>query len=713
MIGGLLAGSSAYAQVSDAWTRPVGAVMATGPNSYAPPPADQFGTAGGDRATAVGVDAIALNSGSSAFAYKAAPYGFGGTAPGFQKEASGAYAAVGLTSTAAAAAAGANSVAVGVMSTATGANAAALGNKTPASGDSSTALGDGASANQAQSAAMGASAAASATGATAVGSGEQAETAVGAGAHADGANSAAFGYNAAATGANSVAAGNDAKAEGVNSTAVGTESIASDNAVGVGPRAVADGASSVAIGDTASASGSEAASVGANAAATGSGSIAFGTAAKASGVNSSAIGASSEASGDQATAVGSSSNAAGVGSFAAGNFASATGENAVAVGEKSSAVGENAVAVGSQATANADDSVALGSNSSATHANSVALGAGSATTIGAQSGYTAFGLSAPQASTGEVNVGGRTITGVAPGAADTDAVNVEQLKAVSDQAQAALAASDESNVKYDRNGNPSLQAPGNDSVNKQSITLAGDGGTTIHNVAAGTDTSDAVNLGQLNDAINNVNNSISQIINVPVTTTDPLFSADGSRNTEAASATGTHAVAVGANATASGIGAVAIGAGAQASANNSVALGQNSVADRENSVSVGAAGSERQITNVAAGTQGTDAVNLNQLNQSSSGMLKSANDYTDSKTEGTRRDAYAGTASALAVAGLPQAVLPGHGMVAIGGGTYGGQSAIALGVSQLSDNGVWAYKVTGTTSTRGNFGVSLGAGMHW
>jgi trimeric autotransporter adhesin len=65
------------------------------------------------------------------------------------------------------------------------------------------------------------------------------------------------------------------------------------------------------------------------------------------------------------------------------------------------------------------------------------------------------------------------------------------------------------------------------------------------------------------------------------------------------------------------------------------------------------------------------------------------------------------------VAGLPQAVLPGRGMVAIGGGTYGGQSAVAIGVSQLSDNGIWAYKLTGTTSTRGNFGVSLGAGMHW
>jgi autotransporter adhesin len=272
----------------------------------------------------------------------------------------------------------------------------------------------------------------------------------------------------------------------------------------------------------------------------------------------------------------------------------------------------------------------------------------------------------------------------------------------------------------------------------------------LHNVAAGVDTTDAVNVGQLNDAIGQVNASVGDAVNNAVANAvsnavidakDPLFSADGDRSVDAASATGTLAVAVGAkavatgagsvamgngaqatadnamalgqNALASGTGSVAVGNGAQATAANSVALGQSSVADRANTVSVGAAGSERQITNVAAGTQGTDAVNVNQLNQSAGSTLKSANDYTDSKTEGTRRDAYAGTASALAVAGLPQAVLPGRGMVAIGGGTYGGQSAVAVGVSQLSENGIWAYKVSGTTSTRGQFGVSVGAGMHW
>jgi autotransporter adhesin len=79
-------------------------------------------------------------------------------------------------------------------------------------------------------------------------------------------------------------------------------------------------------------------------------------------------------------------------------------------------------------------------------------------------------------------------------------------------------------------------------------------------------------------------------------------------------ALGAESVAIGGGAVAQGQNSVALGSGASASGANSVALGQGSVASRDNTVSVGSAGSERQITNVAKGTQGTDAVNLDQLN---------------------------------------------------------------------------------------------------
>jgi autotransporter adhesin len=180
-----------------------------------------------------------------------------------------------------------------------------------------------------------------------------------------------------------------------------------------------------------------------------------------------------------------------------------------------------------------------------------------------------------------------------------------------------------------------------------------------------------------------------------------------------AQATGSNAIAIGTSSVASGNNATALGAAANAGADNSVALGQGSVADRANTVSVGAAGQERQITQVAAGVQATDAVNVSQLQQSTSGAVSQANSYTDDQIRSARRDAYGGTASAMAMAGLPQAVLPGHGMVAMAGGTYAGQSAFAIGVSQLSETGKWVYKLQGTTDSRGQFGASIGAGMHW
>ena len=57
----------------------------------------------------------------------------------------------------------------------------------------------------------------------------------------------------------------------------------------------------------------------------------------------------------------------------------------------------------------------------------------------------------------------------------------------------------------------------------------------------------------------------------------------------------------------------ALGAGASVTATNSVALGAGSTDTRANTVSVGNGTINRQIINVAAGTQGTDAVNLSQL----------------------------------------------------------------------------------------------------
>ena len=540
-------------------------------------------------------------------------------------------------------------------------------------------------------------------------------------AHAVGLASSAVGYDAQANGVRSVAIGSLANATGVASSSFGFNAIATgDGSTALGTLSVANGTLSTAIGAAATASGNNSVALGQGSVASEDNTVSVGSAGSerritnvAAGVdptdavnvsqltavaNSAAAGVkyfkatgaedgsdAASASGPYSVAMGSSALASGANSLAAGASSSATGTNSIAVGSYAQATAQNATAIGNLAVASAEGSVALGQGSVADRANTVSVG-----------------------SAGNE----RQITNVAAGVEGTDAVNVNQLNAVASQA-AASAAKIDGAVTYDTNPDGS--------VNKNSVTLGGDSGTVIHDVADGVLATDAVNLSQLDAAIG------SAIGNLQPTAGSTFFSANGDTTTEAAQASGTHttaaganaqasgtnAVAIGANSTASGNNATALGAGANASTDNAVALGQGSVADRANTVSVGAAGSERQITNVAAGVQGTDAVNVNQLNSSMSNAVGEANGYTDDQIRSARRDSYGGTASALAAAGLPQAVLPGHGMVAVAGGTYAGQSAIALGVSQLSETGKWVYKVQGTSDSRGQFGASVGAGMHW
>ena len=80
--------------------------------------------------------------------------------------------------------------------------------------------------------------------------------------------------------------------------------------------------------------------------------------------------------------------------------------------------------------------------------------------------------------------------------------------------------------------------------------------------------------------------------------------------------------------------AVAIGNGASVSVEGGVALGVGSVADRANAVSVGSTGANRQIINVAAGTEGTDAVNVSQLQKVSDTANAGWNLYTNGVATG-------------------------------------------------------------------------------
>ncbi len=257
-----------------------------------------------------------------------------------------------------------------------------------------------------------------------------------------------------------------------------------------------------------------------------------------------------------------------------------------------------------------------------------------------------------------------------------------------------------------------------DSSAHDQITMAGTAGTKLTNLAAGTvaaGSTDAVTGDQLystNQAVDALQTSVTNIATTGSTSIgiNGTNGADGAPGTPAAaaaasgndaiamgdnaSAAGDHAVvigggasgtgdgtiAIGGNAGATGTNSIAIGNGATAPNANSVALGAGSTTDRDNSVSVGSADQQRQITNVAAGTQGTDAVNLNQMNSAVGGIA---------------RKAYSGIAAATALTMIPDVDANKTLSIGIGGGTFQGYAASAIG---------------GTARITQNIKVRVGAG---
>ncbi len=276
---------------------------------------------------------------------------------------------------------------------------------------------------------------------------------------------------------------------------------------------------------------------------------------------------------------------------------------------------------------------------------------------------------------------------------------IDTVAAVSDRA-----------VTYD--GTPGSQ--------KDRITLAGSQGTTITNLRAGdvsAASTDAVNGAQLHATNQQVALNTTDILNLQ-NGTDGYLQVNNSASRSKPSATGVDSLAAGGDALASGPGSMAAGMGAQALASNSIAIGNGSIADRADSVSVGNASMARQITNVAAGTSATDAVNLGQLQSAMGDTLMAANAYTDARLgqldfdlARTRRDAAGGTASALAVAGIPQPMDAGTGMLGMGVSTWQGERAIAIGFSKASDNGRVVVRIAGSMNTRRKGGANAGVGF--
>ena len=373
--------------------------------------------------------------------------------------------------------------ALGANNQAYGNSGLAVGNQNESRGGASTAIGAGNRASGAATVAIGNVSNANAKSAIAIGSynnvnykkGTWATAPLQAGAYstvvgnyssATGRESAAMGVYSNSVGPGSFAAGYKENALGQNSVAIGSENTShvadtitlgqQNNAktmggISIGKNNLTDSAdgkrddvernrenSQIAIGRDNTATNLDAIAIGRDTHATGSGATALGARADASGNNAIAIGQSGK---DSARVV-----ASGVNSIAIGMQSQATGEAAIAEGAGSRAGGKYGVALGRTTKANAEAATALGNAAEANIANGVALGSSSVTTTdkGVKGynpsdvhtrHYTNLDNNVRTATTAAVSIGNgstltRQLTGLAAGTADTDAVNVAQLKNV-------------------------------------------------------------------------------------------------------------------------------------------------------------------------------------------------------------------------------------------------------------------------------------------
>ena len=374
-------------------------------------------------------------------------------------------------------------VAIGAKNTSTNNATTAVGNRNTATGGAATAVGAGNTASGNGSVAVGNVNNADAKAAVAIGTynnvnytkgswettpkkaGEY-STVVGNYSSATGTSASAMGVYTNATGAGSFAAGYNNNAKGQNSVAIGSENTSHvadtvtlgqfNNAktmggISIGKNNLTDSAdgnrgdvernkenSQIAIGRDNTATNLDAIAIGRDTHATGSGATALGARADASGNNSIAIGQSGKTS-DRVVA-------SGVNSIAIGMQSQAAGEAGIAEGAGARAGGKYGVALGRTTKANAEAATALGSAAEANIANGVALGSSSITTtdkgvLGYNPSdlhnrkYTNLQGNVQKATTAAVSIGNgstltRQLTGLAAGTADTDAVNVAQLKNV-------------------------------------------------------------------------------------------------------------------------------------------------------------------------------------------------------------------------------------------------------------------------------------------
>ena len=390
--------------------------------------------------------------------------------------------------------------------------------------------------------------------------------------------------NTASIGAASIAMGAMTQSFGIGSTAIGVNSMSKGAAsTSIGVIARSWGKNSLAVGSQAGAYGDKSTSLGdtntvgfdmTDGTTSGAASSAVGTDNKVYGNNSYAIGGgntigsatiteTTEANGDKIKKV----TAGTVKGSTAGAFGyknTVTTDNAYVVGNNSTASADGAMILGSSASVTGKNGVALGNNTKVANENAVAIGNGSETAAAvATPSATINGVAhnfagVNPASTVSVGKAGaeRTITNVAAGrisATSTDAINGSQLYAVTSEVDKGVA--------YAGDVKDAAAA-----ANKFTRKL----GEQTNIIGGVTDTSKLTdgNIGVVSNGTDTLNIKLAKDVKVDSVT-----------------------------------------AGNTVINNNGLTVGGNTYVTNN-----GINANSQKITNVAAGTDGTDAVNLNQLN---------------------------------------------------------------------------------------------------
>ena len=382
-------------------------------------------------------------------------------------------------------------------------------------------------------------------------------------------------------------------------------------------------------------------------------------------------GEDSSASGAYATAVGYQAASKGTNAIAIGKGAKANAENTIAIGTGNIVSGKNSGAIGDPTVVSGNSSYSIGNNNNVSADNAYALGSDIKATV-----------------KDSVYLGDRAQT---QGIHTADAAKGEAYtygglndKAVAGKAGSAAAANKVAGVVTVGNGTDETRQ--------------------VQGVAAGVvsaDSTDAINGSQLyytNQAI----------ANVATQATAAKTEVTAGKNVVVNQTTGNSGQTVYNVATADKLDVTSVTAGGVTVNAQGVSIAAPTAHNPANTVSlspIGLNNGGQRITNVAPAKEGTDAVNLNQL--------AGVGNALQNNIERIGKKAYAGVAGAIAQGSIPQVTRPGATGIGVGSGYYGGQSAMAIGVSAMSDGGNWVVKGNFSANTDGHVGVGAGALYQW